>query len=799
MYSIMPYQGRRAAWLAPASVLAFSYVLPAVAGAPDDMATQAARPDTAARRGMPHPVATGPHTAARPGSVEQAPVLHPAGVTPVGERIDVTGTGAAPVTRRLALPQTDVGISQAAAEATINLIDSEDALKYLPSISLRKRTVGDTQATVQTRTWGVNSSARSLVYVDDALISALISNNNTNGAPRWGMVAPEQIERIDVLYGPFAAAYPGNSMGGVVQITTRMPDHFAATVRQTGAVQNFSSYRTRGNYGSSNTAVTLGDRWGRFSWLISGNREESLTQPLFFVTTSASPLGSIAALSKTGAVANVAGAGGLQHVTMNNATGRFAYDITDWLRATYTIGYWTDEAVAHAQAYLRTVSGAATFGGVSGFANDTYTLGAAHLSNMVTLRSSTHGHWDGEGVFTSYDYLNDWQRNPAGVLSGTNFTTGGYITRMTGTGWKTADGRLIWRPIRGQEVSFGAHWDRYMLDNPTWNAANWQDSPATGNGTLKALGRGATQTEAVWAQDAWHFLPGWTLTVGGRMEFWQASNGYNLAGTVGRAQPRVTDAHFSPKATLAWDIDPRWQAKLSFGEAWRFPTVSELYQIVATGPTYAVPNANLRPERVLSGEAVIERRTADSLVRLSLFQENTHDALISQMTLMNQIYVTTNQNVTEIRNRGVEFVLQKRNLFGSGLDLTNSVTYVDSRILADPGFASSSGTTATGKHVPYVPAWRDTLQLTWHATKRLDLTGALRYQGKMYSTLDNTDRIANVFGAFDAFLVADLHVHYDLTKTMTADIGVDNVNNAHYYLYHPFMMRTWSGSIKARF
>ncbi|WP_246376560.1 TonB-dependent receptor [Gluconacetobacter aggeris] len=264
------------------------------------------------------------------------------------------------------------------------------------------------------------------------------------------------------------------------------------------------------------------------------------------------------------------------------------------------------------------------------------------------------------------------------------------------------------------------------------------------------------------------------------MEFWQASNGYNLAGTVGRAQPRVTDAHFSPKATLTWEIDPRWQAKLSFGEAWRFPTVSELYQIVATGPTYAVPNANLRPERVLSGEAVIERRAADSLVRLSLFQENTHDALISQMTLMNQIYVTTNQNVTEIRNRGVEFVLQKRSLFGSGLDLTNSVTYVDSRILSDPGFSSTSGTTATGKHVPYVPAWRDTLQLTWHATKRLDLTGALRYQGKMYSTLDNTDRIANVFGAFDAFLVADLHVHYDLTKTMTADIGVDNINNARY-------------------
>ena len=38
------------------------------------------------------------------------------------------------------------------------------------------------------------------------------------------MVTPEEIERVDVMYGPFSAAYPGGSVGAVVDYQTRMPD-----------------------------------------------------------------------------------------------------------------------------------------------------------------------------------------------------------------------------------------------------------------------------------------------------------------------------------------------------------------------------------------------------------------------------------------------------------------------------------------------------------------------------------------------------------------------------------------------
>ncbi len=92
---------------------------------------------------------------------------------------------------RFQLPNTVSSVTREDIEEKVNIIDTEDALRYTPSLFLRKRNNGDNQAVLATRTWGVNSSARSLVYADDLLLTALIGNDNSSGAPRWGLVSPE--------------------------------------------------------------------------------------------------------------------------------------------------------------------------------------------------------------------------------------------------------------------------------------------------------------------------------------------------------------------------------------------------------------------------------------------------------------------------------------------------------------------------------------------------------------------------------------------------------------------------------
>ena len=144
----------------------------------------------------------------------------------------------------------DVQITAAKAEEQINTVNTEDMLKYAPSLVVRKRHYGDTQDPVATRTSGVGASARSLVFVDGVLVSSPIGNNNTSASPHFGVAAPQDVERIDVLYGPFSARYAGNSIGATINITTRMPDHFELYADALGAVQDSHLYGTNSTPGT---------------------------------------------------------------------------------------------------------------------------------------------------------------------------------------------------------------------------------------------------------------------------------------------------------------------------------------------------------------------------------------------------------------------------------------------------------------------------------------------------------------------------------------------------------------------
>ena len=68
----------------------------------------------------------------------------------------------------------------------------------------------------------------------------------------------------------------------------------------------------------------------------------------------------------------------------------------------------------------------------------------------------------------------------------------------------------------------------------------------------------------------------------------------------------------------------------------------------------------------------------------------------------------------------------------------------------------------------------------------------------MYSTIDNTDINPHVYGAFDSFLVFDAKVHYDITDHLSASLGVDNLNDRVYFLFHPFPQRTVVGTIRVK-
>jgi iron complex outermembrane receptor protein len=728
--------------------------------------------------------------------------------------------GTPPLKAKFELPQESYSITAKQIGETINLKDPEDAVKYMPSLFVRKRNDGDNQAVLATRTWGLNSSARTLIYYDDLLVSALINNNNQNGSPHWNLISPESIARIDFLDGPFAAAYPGNSIGGVLLITSKMPDRPFATAKQTVSVLPWNQYGTKNVYVSSLTSAAAGNRHGALSWLLSASFQDSYQQPLTYTTNSTIPAGTtgaFVALNKQGLPANVVGTGTLAHSLQTSANLKVVYDVTPLVQATYSLGVWNNAQTSDPQSYLTsTATGAPTFAGISGFANGKYTWDELHLSNAVSLKSDTKGMFDFDVAASSYNYLEDIQRNPFTVTAtGTGYSSNGKITRMDGTNWQNADAKGIWRPFGfdgPHDVSFGLHGDRYRLENPVYASAVWNVSPSTGTGQLYSDGEGETRTGALWLQDAWKIIPNLKLTLGGRLESWEAINGYNLntttsstgaiTSTAAANQPNLSSTNFSPKASLSYDLNRDWNVTANFGEAYRYPTVAELYQNVTVGGVATFANPNLAPEQDLNGELNIERHWDDGRVRLTLFDEKANNAIISQTNLVTnpttgaQIPTTTVGNVAAIRMQGVELSADKNNVFIKGLQLFGSLTYVDSRILSDPTWAGTNPLTGlpdtvVGKRVPYVPDWRAKFGMTYRPNDSWAYTVAARYSGKQYSTLDNTDIVSHVYGAFDNYFVVDAKIHYNATQNFAFDFGIDNVFNEQYFLFHPFPSRTY--------
>ncbi|HEY6871019.1 MAG TPA: TonB-dependent receptor, partial [Novosphingobium sp.] len=412
---------------------------------------------------------------------------------------------------------------------------------------------------------------------------------------------------------------------------------------------------------------------------------------------------------------------------------------------------------------------------------------------------------DWQVVATRYRYARDWQTNPSpDTATATSIATGfvatradlpgafaggpGTIQQQSGTGWATLDASAALPLDRdhAQVLSLGAHADRETLDAATWSIADWRD-PRSTLGQLRSRAVGHTRTLALWAQDALPIAPRVTLTVGGRQEWWRAWGGRNatLTATVRATllQPERRFAGFSPKASLEWRAGGGLAVRLSAGQAWRMPTVGELYQTITVGTQLANPNPALAPERARSAELALEHRDRHGSARLALFDEVIVGALIAQLDAASG--ATFVQNVDWTRARGVELALDRRDLL-PGLDLAASLTYADAITGKDLALPA-----AQGKLLPSVPRWKGNAVLTWHAVPGLALTGAVRFTSRNYANLANDDVVGQTYQGFYKYTVVDLRAQFTPAGPLTFAVGVDNLNNDRYFLFHPFPQRTF--------
>ena len=75
-------------------------------------------------------------------------------------------------------------------------------------------------------------------------------------------------------------------------------------------------------------------------------------------------------------------------------------------------------------------------------------------------------------------------------------------------------------------------------------------------------------------------------------------------------------------------------------------------------------------------------------------------------------------------------------------------------------------------------------------------SAAARYSDRSFATLDNSDSYANTYQGFGAYFVADVHLRYRFSPHLVGNIGVNNLNDRSYFLFHPFPQRTLVADLK---
>lgn len=733
--------------------------------------------------------------------------------TPVKSLGVVTIHSGQPTSLPTQIPATIEGVTREQIAETVNATDSEDALKYFPSLLVRKRYVGDyNHAVLSSRASGTGNSARSAVYADGILLSNYLGNGATY-APRWGMVSPEEIERVDVMYGPYSAAYPGNSVGAVVDYVTRMPGHFEGSASLGAWNQNFKLYNSNASYGGSQGSASLGSRSGDWSWWVHLNHTDSTGQPLVFATklltatggAGTTPVtGAVRTLSTTNADNYILGTNTQYHTVQDQARIKLAYDVSPTLRASYTLGSWANTAEGSPQSYLRDAAGNAVYHGDVQINGQNYNVNnafnasresLAHVMHGFSLKSNTRGEWDGELAASLYDYGRDQLR--AATLSATSTLSGGAgtITDQKGTGWSTVVARGTWRPqgLQGAHtVDFGAQQDNYQLRILKSNiAGNWLTDEA---GSLNSDVGGKTQTQALYGQDSWSFAPRWKTVLGARVEQWGASGGYTrLSGSTPVDYASRNETHVSPKAALAWQWSADRVLKAATGRAVRMPTVQELYGATSNANLSFVNDPNLAPEKSWTTELTLEQDLGRGLLRLTVFNEDTRDALYAQL-IPGSTTTSRVQNIDAVNTKGVELAYNGSDALLGGLELSGSLTYADSRIVSNPAYPAS-----VGKYQPRVPVWRATALASYRFDEKQSGSVGVRYSGRQYSTLDNSDVNGDAYTGASSYLVTDVRWRYRINPKTVASLGIDNLTDETYWNFHPYPQRTYVADLKANF
>ena len=311
--------------------------------------------------------------------------------------------------------------------------------------------------------------------------------------------------------------------------------------------------------------------------------------------------------------------------------------------------------------------------------------------------------------------------------------------------------------------------------------------------TSQAAGESVNQS--VYAQDQIRLSNRLLVVAGGRFDYWRTYNGSNQTSATLPATPYPDRSASVLTAKVAANYQgPRgFVFHASVGNAFRNPTLYELYRNLVLGSSLYAANPNAQPEHLLAWDAGVQRRIGSvANLEATYFENRVHDMLYRTTDYASDPTGHTLRltNAALARIRGAELAFTER--AASWIQFKQAYTYTDGVILDNPLLPAT-----VGKTLPYVPNHMISF-VVLGSRGRFTGSASGRYQSAIFSTDANTDIVKGVPGSYSLFFTADLSAGYRLTSRVTLTANAYNLLDRRYFMSYLSPPRQIFGGMRIR-
>jgi iron complex outermembrane receptor protein len=662
----------------------------------------------------------------------------------------------------------------------------KEVVKGLEGItSIAHRGLSDVNPTVVLR--GIPDQSRTMILLDGIPMNT--SYTSTASTPY--NILPEDLERLEVIRGPFSSLYGSSAMGGVINYITQMPNEpeYKASI---GYGDAFSDGKAQGNltkiYVSAADKITdtLKFKISYGAIGTDGYRSDfiTVTQPKVgysgFIPETSSPVPTTAQW--------IAGNAGNRGLNKYDFSTKILYTPTtkDTLSAAYRQSHYHVD-YTDPQSYITQNSSGNTVYSYTGLKESKFLQGQSDLTSDLYTLEYRHNFSDSTfDIRYSLLSVDDWYTS-AGTMATHNGGSGSVTPREA----QNAMLHTTWQKLIGNSLLLlGGECKHNTSVSDTNTLTDWRNEDSKTLTTASSGGK--ERIIASFAEVQSDITDKLSTTIGGRFESWRGYDGYvsdaNASNTtLNQTYPTQHNNNFSPKVSLNYQAAEDTLLKTSWGKAFRAPDPVNLYrtyEIAALNRVY-VANPELTPERSESYDFGVEQRTPiNGLFKAYWFHTIIEDMISTKPPVLSggKTYYER-VNIGKARSQGYELSYIQPLLYDLTLNTNYTKTYT--KILEN-----TIDPTVIDKHFAGIPENMVNASLIYdnqHFYAFLNYN----YQSKIYNNSDNSDTVSNVYGSIDGVGIFNSKIGYKINKSIDFSFAINNLMDKEYYSYEKAEGRSW--------